>query len=665
MSDTVHVSSHSFVTLPLDAKRRVDRVCLEFERAARPARIESYLDRVEPEFRPALLAELVAIDVELRRGDGETPTEDEYLSRFPDAADAVRGVFRQANGPAVGGRLGKYLLTGVLGRGGMGVVYEAIDPVIDRAVAVKVLPDRLLADPAAHDRLLHEARLAGQLLHPNVVTLFEVGEADGVMFLVLERVSGGSAADRIAKAGPLDWRTATTILADVCRGLVAIHAAGFLHLDIKPANILLPAGPAGGAKLTDFSLAITGDTDGPGVVAGTPAYMSPEQRVAGPVSPRTDVYGLGAAYFALLTGRAPFVGDTLTEVTADQLLRPEPDPQAVHPTIPDAAARVVRRAMATDPDDRHPSAAAVLAELEALLGPVARRRRGRVARVLIAALGLVGAAFTFLAVAAMLAVAMVQFEAWPVRPSVAVVDPPAPAPPADAWEPLFNGVDLAGWHPVPFDLGDNPSGAFSVSRVDDQPVLRASGEGQCGIETDGEYENFYLRFEYRWGTEAGRHLASVRYHCTGPLGAKGTHGMELHRGQAGSYVRLNDLLKIDRAELRDGVVVPAGPAGRSVRQRSNREVPIGWWNQAAVVCVGDWSVHALNGAPVLALARSRRPAEGGDAAVTRGRVRLQSLAGEIYFRKVEVRPATELPAEYRVDLAPPPEAAAKTTRPTR
>ena len=636
----------TFLDLPVDAKRRVDGVCLAFEQAGRGARVEDFLAGVEPALRDVLLTELLALELEWRRGVGDTPTAAEYLTRFPNRAGAIRAAFGAAQ-PAVGGALGKYRLTGVLGRGGMGVVYEAVDSVVGRRVAVKVLPDRLSSHPEAHARLLGEARLAGQLLHPNVVALFEAGEADGVTFLVLERVTGGSAADRLRRDGALDWRLETRLAADACRGLVAIHDAGFLHLDIKPGNILLPGtadGPAGSvlAKLADFSLSEAGaGAPGGGVAAGTPAYMAPEQRGGGELTRRTDVFGLGSAYFALLTGRAPFPGATTTAVMAEQLRQPHPDPRTVNPTIPAAAARVVQRAMTPRPEDRHATAADLLADLEALLAPPRPRRWWR------EALAALAGAVVMLAVAGgiSLLLSSPQGDGRPVD---------APAAPSfasvDAWEPLLDEHDLGGWKPVVAEggtpIGAGPPSKFSLVLLDGLPALRATGTGLGGVESEREFENFHLRFEYRWGAAEGNHLASVRYHCTGPVGSKGTHGMELHLRRAGSYLRLNDLLRVDVGEFREGGVVPTTPGGQRIDPQANVEAPVGRWNKAALVCVGDWVVHVVNGTPVLALARSRR-AEPPDQPLTRGRIRFQSVKGEVFFRKIEVRRAIEFPPEYR------------------
>ncbi|MDY3551528.1 protein kinase [Gemmata sp. JC717] len=630
----------TFLGLPTSAKRRVDAVCVAFERDGPGARIEDYLNQVEPAARDALLTELVALELEQRRAAGERPQAAEYVERFTSRAAAVRAAFGPAT-PAVGDVLGKYRLTGVLGRGGMGVVFEAADPVIDRKVAVKVLPDARAADPHARERLLSEARLAGQLLHPNVVAVFEAGEANGVAFLVLERVSGGSCADRIKRDGALDWRFATRVLVDACRGLVAIHGAGFLHLDVKPGNILLPerAGTPDGstgsgvlAKLADFSLSASdGTVTVPGSTAGTPAYMAPEQRDGAPLTQRTDVFGLGAAYFALLTGSAPYAGATVTEVVAEQLREPAPDPRVLNPAVPGRIARIVRRAMATRPDDRYPSAAALLADLETVLAPP--RPRLWPAALALGALLAAGA-----------------WAAWELLPAPGRARQPGAFATVDTWEPLLDEHDLGQWTPVVPDgvtpIGVGPQSMFGLVTLDGRPAVRATGTGLGSVESGREFENFHLRFEYRWAEAAGEHYASVRYHCTGELGSRGTHGMQLHLQRAGEYRRLNDLLRIDVGVIRGGRVEPVRPGGRRIDPELLAEVPVGRWNRAAIVCVDDWAVHVINDTPVLSLARSRR-ADPPDEPLRRGRIRFQSIKGEIFFRNIEVRRVTELPPEYQ------------------
>lgn len=640
-----HQTPLTFFALPVDAKRRVDEACVAFECAGRGARVEDYLSRVGPELRGTLLTELLALELEWRRGDGETPLPAEYLERFPNDAPAVRAAFGQML-PVVGDRLGKYHLTAILGRGGMGVVFEAEDSIIHRKVAVKVLPAALSPDPLARERLLREAKLAGQLLHPNVVAVFEAGEANGVTYLALERVTGGSAAERLKRDGPLDWRLATRVAIDATRGLDAIHDAGFLHLDVKPGNILLPQSGNVLAKLADFSLS-TAEAGAPGTgsTAGTPAYMSPEQRDGGELTRRTDVFGLGAAYFALLTGRAPFPGASVTEVIAEQFRQPAPDPRQINPAVPGAVARVVLRAMSPDPARRYPSAEAMRADLEKLLAPPRQSHRGQ----LFAAAG--AAALVLAGVAGfwqrLLPPFQQQGDEAPNALPVVRVEPPLEE--VDAWQPLLDDRDLGGWKPVVADgatpIGKGPRSEFSLVRVEGQRALRATGTGQGGVESEREYDNFHLRFEYRWGAAEGDHFASVRYHCGGAVGSRGTHGMQLHPERAGGYTRLNDLLRIDVGEIRGGAVVAVRPAEQRIDPTAKMELPAGRWNKAALICVSDWSVHVINGVPVLALARSRR-ADPVDEPLTRGRIRFQSVRGEIFFRKIEIRRATGLPVEY-------------------
>ena len=266
--------------------------------------------------------------------------------------------------------LGNHRIESVLGRGGMGVVYGAEDTLLGRPVAIKLLPGALATDPLLLDRFVQEARSAARLHHPNVVTIFEAGSHEGLTYLVMERVGGGSLAEAVG-AGPLPWREATEVIAQACRGLASAHRAGLIHRDIKPANLL--RAEDGSIKIADFGLAklvdgFTQQITQTGRVLGTPAFMSPEQCQSDPVDHRTDLYSLGATYYALLSGQGPYADSTSApKVMFAHCYKPVPDPREVVPAVPDGCAAVVSRAMAKAPADRYPDADAMRADLEALL----------------------------------------------------------------------------------------------------------------------------------------------------------------------------------------------------------------------------------------------------------------------------------------------------------
>lgn len=273
-----------------------------------------------------------------------------------------------SNEPHKGRMLGKYRVKGRLGQGGMGTVYEAEDSLLKRQVAIKILPRTVSSDPQALQRFLLEAQAAARLNHPNVVAIYEVDQREGAYFIVMELVRGGSAQDRLNKCGPFAWQEATRVVADACRGMVAAHAAGLIHRDIKPANIMVAVN--GVVKLADFGLAkavdqsVSGIT-GAGYVVGTPSFMSPEQCRCERLDDRSDLYSLGATYYALLTGKPPYEGTGPMEVMFAHCSNPIPDPRALNPAIPEGCAAIVRRALAKLPGQRFATAVEMLAALEA------------------------------------------------------------------------------------------------------------------------------------------------------------------------------------------------------------------------------------------------------------------------------------------------------------
>lgn len=269
----------------------------------------------------------------------------------------------------IGRHLGKYQLVRQLGRGGMGVVYEAWDTLLNRQVAIK-LKSKSVGDAAQDvERFLRESRALARLQHPHVVAAYEADIVEEQYLIALELMSGGSLQASLQQ-GPLPWREATEVIAQACSGLEAAHQAGIIHRDIKPSNLLRSSD--GTVKLSDFGLARphepSGTTlTGSGSVLGTPQYMSPEQCRSERADERSDLYSLGATYFALLVGRPPYGGAAPLLVMNAHLLDPVPDPRDVDETIPAACSAIIQRAMAKDPDDRISSATEMLAALQTLL----------------------------------------------------------------------------------------------------------------------------------------------------------------------------------------------------------------------------------------------------------------------------------------------------------
>lgn len=259
---------------------------------------------------------------------------------------------------------GRYELRGVLGRGGMAEVHDGWDTRLSRPVAIKLLYPALAADEVTRRRFENEARAAAALNHPNIVAVHDSGEDNGTPYIVMERLPGPTLADEI-EAGPLSAERVRWVLADLLGALTAAHAAGILHRDIKPGNVLITA--SGTAKLADFGIA---KTDGAahtrvGMVFGTANYLSPQRITGRPASPSDDLYALGVLGYEALTRQLPFERDhpvaTMRAVLEEPLmpigmLRPDVDPALI---------QVLERAMSRDPAYRFADAAAMRAALHA------------------------------------------------------------------------------------------------------------------------------------------------------------------------------------------------------------------------------------------------------------------------------------------------------------
>lgn len=244
---------------------------------------------------------------------------------------------------------GRYELAALLGEGGMGSVYLARDLTLKRMVAVKVLHHDAATSPDAVARFEREGEALARLNHPNIITLYDTVRRDGRVFLVLERVEGSSLATMVAH-GPLPWRECRSIGLQVCAALSAAHAAGVIHRDITPGNILITRD--GVAKVADFGvarLAGPGNETQAGLAIGTPQYFSPEQAQGLPVYPASDVYALSVVMFEAATGRPPFVGEDARALAAQHIASPPPDPSTLVPTLPAAACEAIVDGLSKEP----------------------------------------------------------------------------------------------------------------------------------------------------------------------------------------------------------------------------------------------------------------------------------------------------------------------------
>jgi serine/threonine-protein kinase len=276
-----------------------------------------------------------------------------------------------AEGSRIGTTFGPYYLKRLLGRGGMGEVYEAEHTVKQWTVALKLMSRTFSQDPMFRKRMEREARITGRLLEPHVVPIHDYGEIDGQLFLEMRLIEGVDLADVLEKEGALPAPRAVAIVYQVASALDAAHAAGVTHRDVKPPNILVTRNDF--AYLVDFGIA-SAKTDEKltqlGTTVGTWKYMAPERFSNGEVTPRADVYALACVLYECLTGEAPYRADNTGVLITSHMMEPAPRPSTEGLGVPKAFDAVIERGMAKNPDDRYESAGALAAAAhEALSNP--------------------------------------------------------------------------------------------------------------------------------------------------------------------------------------------------------------------------------------------------------------------------------------------------------
>jgi serine/threonine-protein kinase len=269
---------------------------------------------------------------------------------------------------------GRYRLEAKLGSGGMSTVYLARDETLDRAVAVKVMHREMSEQPDQLERFRQEARAVAKLTNPNVVSVIDAGEDEGHPYIVFEYVKGETLKQRIGRIGVLDTQEALAYAIEIAHGLSVAHARQMVHRDIKPQNVLIDE--EGRAKLTDFGISRQLEQDGmtaTGRVLGTTDYVAPEQAMGRGVDPRSDIYSLGVVLYEMLIGQVPFHADSQVGVAMKHVNEDLPDVQRRRPEVSAAAALVVERSTAKNPEERYQTIGEMIDDLETALEVEAAR----------------------------------------------------------------------------------------------------------------------------------------------------------------------------------------------------------------------------------------------------------------------------------------------------
>ena len=268
----------------------------------------------------------------------------------------------------IGKQLGAYRVEALLGEGGMAAVFTAYQPAMDRHVAIKILPRQMVGDTEFVARFQQEAKVVARLQHPHILPVFDYGEADGFAYLVMPLVMGGTLSG-LMHGQPLPLSHIQIIVSQVGDALDYAHSQGVIHRDVKPGNVLLDE--RGNCLLTDFGLAkiMQGapGLSGSGGIIGTPTYMSPEQGLGRPLDSRSDIYSLGVILYEMAVGRPPFSADTQIAIVVKHINEPFPPPRQLNASLPEPVERVILKALAKEPDDRYPTASAMVLDLRAAL----------------------------------------------------------------------------------------------------------------------------------------------------------------------------------------------------------------------------------------------------------------------------------------------------------
>ncbi len=347
----------------------------------------------------------------------------------------------------VGKTLGGYRILERIGRGGMGTVYKAEQLSLSRVVALKVLSSKLVSDPLFVERFVREAKAAGQLNHPNLVQVFDVGRDRNIYYFSMELMENGSVGDVVSKEGKVPWKRALEMMSDAARGLIFAEQKGIVHRDIKPDNLMLTS--QGTVKIGDLGLAKRAEetSEEGGAIFGTPHFIAPEQAQGKDVDHRADLYSLGATFYLVLGGRTPFSGENVKEIVLKQVQEePVPLPKIV-PDLPEEIAAILAKLMKKKPAERYRSAQGLLDDLERVRvmyhleahGAVRSARRNRaIAAVLFVAVVALGGVVYYYATKPKETV-----DRWREHPDPPkdpeVVKPVGPKPEQLAWD-AFNPI---------------------------------------------------------------------------------------------------------------------------------------------------------------------------------------------------------------------------------